>query len=89
MEQAVQHVFLHFLVGRCRLIGLNDRVQPLGVKYQKRTNFHSNNCRSETEMSVSFTQWLLKPSCHLKCTVADNECNLVTCDLSGTSRHVV
>ncbi|GFU53376.1 hypothetical protein TNCV_2954011 [Trichonephila clavipes] len=60
-EYGVQHVILHYLVGRGRLADLEDREQPLDVRRQQCTNLGSNYCRSELEMCVSSTQWPSKP----------------------------
>ena len=87
-EQNVQHVVLHYFVARLHLTSLKDKAQPLGVRYQKFTNLHSNNCQSKLEICMSCIQWLPKLSHQVQGPYVDIECKQVMYGLLGASRYV-
>ncbi|GFV92799.1 hypothetical protein TNCV_1346501 [Trichonephila clavipes] len=84
LRTGVQDVVLHYLVGRWRLVGSDDRAQPLDVRCQKCTDLRSNYHRSELETYLKAVQAIgVIPLCRYRMQ-ADEEWspwNLQTCTL--------
>ncbi|GFX31482.1 hypothetical protein TNCV_433231 [Trichonephila clavipes] len=82
-EHDVQYMILHYLVGRWYLAGLEERAQPLDVRYQKCTDLRSNYHRSELEMCVLCTLRQTKPTYQMQASNANIELKQVTSSLLG------
>lgn len=66
-EYDMQHVVLHYFVGRRHLVGLEDLAQPLDTRRQKGTNLHSNDYQSELEIAYCVSNGC--PNHHTRCRV--------------------